>query len=680
MHIEGRRYRAVLAAVAWGMMMESYASPDIRENKHTDQGKTTYISKRLHSLSPVLRRNLAEIVGLTIRFRGETLSDEYKCLLELAGKADAEFTKTASESALAAMWSTDDGIDENKMLEIFQKTVANADMNESGQGKQPCHRVSSVDKTLAFERLVLALAKSTMLGSSARFQGLQSSTDQLLLALFPEYLVGWGLCFLIVCAMVGFTTTCYNLVTCRFTRKKMRFRSPIDKGMLVKGKELGAGGFGSVFLCQVKGRKERRVVKMIQVDMDDMSAVQEALEEAKKLISLRHPNIVQYIDVFLHRQSMGELTVSEYVCIVMEHCDGGCLRDLMEKPGILPLSPKQILHAFHQVCLGLASTHDMGIVHTDIKLENIMVCIRSWGMEFKIGDYGLAVHINNDADEANKSGTTPGLLRVASQLPHTSKKKQSRKRKLTEKGHVSETMGGTPAYVPPEVFEAFDHFSEDSVRVNKYDSVLDKSKSVVAFPVDIWALAWVLYELAGLEVPDEEPFPGQLALDKDAWPETRDQMAMELLKALQDPSYALAQHEDGKMLPNTPKDVDEDEDIDEKGKEKGPDVHTRLKEIMKGENVGSDEWIKAGLVKTFHSMLERSPAKRPTIKDILRSSVFMVLPPERSDRTPTFSMTTSFTGIDKHQSDDPDSKGFGGAFKAFGAAADLRLRRGKSAT
>ena len=167
-----------------------------------------------------------------------------------------------------------------------------------------------------------------------------------------------------------------------------------------------------IFCSAAKGDKGKRVLKMILVD--DMSAIQEALDEAKKLITLRHPNIVRYIDVFLHQELIGDVLTNDYVCICMEFCPGGCLRDYMESDDFVPLSPLQILDCFQQVCLGVLFTHGMNIVHTDLKLENIMVCFGDGGrLILKIGDYGLAVMNRSGVAGSGPSGVaSPPTLRA----------------------------------------------------------------------------------------------------------------------------------------------------------------------------------------------------------------------------------------------------------------------------
>jgi len=371
------------------------------------------------------------------------------------------------------------------------------------------------------------------------------------------------------------------------------------------------------------------------------------------------------------------------VCIVMEYCDRGCLRDLMEEEGFTAFTPKQLLDAFFQVCLGLEATHDMGIVHTDIKLENIMVRLLPGGQyQLKIGDYGLAVFKGDNSQKTDTQQPVKangGFLRVASQInpapPKTASRRASRKGSRRPVNHfshqkVTEAVGGTPAYIAPEVFEVFDHFSEEPMKVAEYNSVVESRHSVVSFPVDIWALAFVLYELTGLEIADEEPYPGQLALDKDSWPVERDQLARRLRNIILgiEESEGEGEGEAGtppepnsepnseptepkpeakKPQPRSKSLVDRNVHVDRDGastppkpsKSSFPIINRKLVSPFGDEKrmssddaknptlpLSSDQWISIELVQIFRKMLHRHPNERITIQDILRSPVFMVLP------------------------------------------------------
>ena len=105
----------------------------------------------------------------------------------------------------------------------------------------------------------------------------------------------------------------------------------------------------------------------------------------------KHPNLVGYVDDFLDAQ--------DRVCVVLEYCDGGSLEDFLRTypKGRMPEEGARKVIA--QLVSGLGFLHTKcGIVHRDIKLENILLKRKSWDgksvadFEFKIADMGLAKH------------------------------------------------------------------------------------------------------------------------------------------------------------------------------------------------------------------------------------------------------------------------------------------------
>jgi serine/threonine protein kinase len=155
---------------------------------------------------------------------------------------------------------------------------------------------------------------------------------------------------------------------------------------------LGAGGMGEVYLA-VDSKLDRKVA--LKFLPPAMSAQPDAkarfLQEARAASALNHPNICTIHDIQEHD---GQLF------IVMEYVDGQTLR---QKRATLSL--KQILEVGAQIADGLAAAHEQGIVHRDIKSENIM--IRKDGI-VQIMDFGLAkLH---GTTRLTKEGSTIGTV------------------------------------------------------------------------------------------------------------------------------------------------------------------------------------------------------------------------------------------------------------------------------
>jgi serine/threonine-protein kinase len=103
------------------------------------------------------------------------------------------------------------------------------------------------------------------------------------------------------------------------------------------------------------------------------------LRELAYLVTLRHPNIVTCYAVEYHARGR---------YLVMDYCEGGTLRDLMDNEGEVSLLQKLTL--ITDILAGLEHAHKSQIIHCDIKPENILLKVTATGWEAKISDFGIA--------------------------------------------------------------------------------------------------------------------------------------------------------------------------------------------------------------------------------------------------------------------------------------------------
>ncbi len=140
--------------------------------------------------------------------------------------------------------------------------------------------------------------------------------------------------------------------------------------------KLGEGGMGVVYKAQ-DSRLDRVVaIKFLPPHLtSDPVEKERFVHEAKAASALNHPNIttVHEIDEF-----------EGQMFIVMEYCEGQTLKQTVQKE---TLSVKKVLDIAVQTCEGLTIAHEKGIVHRDIKSDNIMLTSRD---QVKIMDFGLA--------------------------------------------------------------------------------------------------------------------------------------------------------------------------------------------------------------------------------------------------------------------------------------------------
>jgi len=156
--------------------------------------------------------------------------------------------------------------------------------------------------------------------------------------------------------------------------------------------KLGEGGMGEVYLA-VDSKLDRKVaLKFLPRQMSSQPDVKARfLQEARAASALNHPNICTIHDL---QEADGQMF------IVMEYVEGQTLRDRTQ-----PFSLKQVVEIGIQVADGLAAAHEKGIVHRDIKTENIM--IRKDGI-VQIMDFGLAKL--RGASRLTKEGSTVGTV------------------------------------------------------------------------------------------------------------------------------------------------------------------------------------------------------------------------------------------------------------------------------
>ncbi len=139
---------------------------------------------------------------------------------------------------------------------------------------------------------------------------------------------------------------------------------------------VGQGQFGRVF-CAAH-RKTGQLVALKELNRYRFPT-NKFLRELRFLLSLQHPNIVTC-------KSLEHFSTGRY--LVMDYCEGGTLRGLMNEE--LSLEPAQGLKLVADVLRGLTHAHNRGIVHCDIKPENILLTVTADGWNARISDFGIA--------------------------------------------------------------------------------------------------------------------------------------------------------------------------------------------------------------------------------------------------------------------------------------------------
>lgn len=192
-------------------------------------------------------------------------------------------------------------------------------------------------------------------------------------------------------------------------------------GTLVAGryrviKPLGEGGMGQVYLAEHEAIEKKVALKVLKREYSEKpDIVTRFQQEAISASRIKHPNV---LDVF----DFGQLDNGCFF-LAMEFLEGHDLAVELEQQRVL--SPERGVRIALQICRALSAAHSKGVVHRDMKPENVFLQRTADGEEIvKIVDFGIA------------------QLRTAEEAAAS----QPQRRRLTKTGMIF----GTPEYMAPE--------------------------------------------------------------------------------------------------------------------------------------------------------------------------------------------------------------------------------------
>ena len=478
----------------------------------------------LESLPPSVRVNLARLIQFGFAHPSATGAEELLCVEHLVRSVDVAFTKSVSHATRDSLWDTDNGLEPAMASalrarlsgELTERPVAPSTARACG----PFDDAQRADLT---RRIANAFSRAATKGSSAKFLPQETVADEILHSLFtPRYAtVSFGIIMgtaTLAAAMLIGAVLNRLLLRDRASSRPSRQEAFAARGLEL-GRHIGEGAFSEVYQCVLE--EELCVVKMISVDIEeDLSELQEALDEARSLMELgSHPNVVRYRDVFVHCEDLaGETDAApdprrqNFVCIVMEWCEHGSLLDFISNNR---MDLGGLVDVMRQVCSAVAFAHSQGVLHSDIKLENVLLTAhpdRPGAALVKIGDFGLATRLRKRS--------------VQHEAP--SRRRHDR---LKAMGYASDVKGGTPNYMSPECWsdEALWYRDDSgSWATHDADSFGDRGLSTperrrrfghgFGAAVDVWSIGCLLWEtVTGDELIEDPPFLGQRALHREYW-------------------------------------------------------------------------------------------------------------------------------------------------------------------
>lgn len=159
---------------------------------------------------------------------------------------------------------------------------------------------------------------------------------------------------------------------------------------------IGIGGMGAVFSATHMALGKTFALKVLHpVYTRDADIVDRFMREARAATQTGHPNIIDVVDI--------GTTDDDDVYFVMELLQGRTLAEVLADEG--PLAVRRAVHIARQICRALAATHEVGIIHRDLKTENIILTTVGKDPDFvKVLDFGIC------KTSADSSTTSPGLV------------------------------------------------------------------------------------------------------------------------------------------------------------------------------------------------------------------------------------------------------------------------------
>lgn len=199
------------------------------------------------------------------------------------------------------------------------------------------------------------------------------------------------------------------------------------------GKLIGRGAYSEVFIARDKSRNELCAVKVLERSNTEHAKLID--RELAVLRMLNHQNIVQIYDIF---------DSARETYVVMEYLAGGELLDMITESD--HLSEKNSKQVIREVLQAVQYLHARGIVHRDVKPENILCVNRAWPLRVKLTDFGLSKFVGSSEDGSER---------------------------------VMRSQCGTAYYLAPEI----------------------ANNQAYAKPVDLWACGVVLYVMLAGKFP-----------------------------------------------------------------------------------------------------------------------------------------------------------------------------------
>lgn len=172
------------------------------------------------------------------------------------------------------------------------------------------------------------------------------------------------------------------------------FMTSIENFEMVK--EVGSGNYGTVHLCRDKRNDQLVAIKMIDRSLFERDPRMEMWmqREIENHLQLRHPNIIQMFEMF---------TSDTNVYVTLEYAEKGDIYELMCTLPENRFPEDRGATYIRDIAMALQYCHGLGIIHRDVKPENILLTADG---NVKLSDFGFSVQLVYDSENKRKKRST----------------------------------------------------------------------------------------------------------------------------------------------------------------------------------------------------------------------------------------------------------------------------------
>ena len=222
---------------------------------------------------------------------------------------------------------------------------------------------------------------------------------------------------------------------------------------------IGSGGMANVYKAYDEQEGRTVAIKMLKAEhREDTEFLRRFEREAKAVITLSHPNIVQSYDVGVDEKGVS--------FIVLEYVHGQTLKEYIKSKTYL--SPKETVNIASKVLDALGHAHEMGIIHRDVKPQNVI--ISDDGL-VKLTDFGIA----RDATSTTRTFAGTNVIGSAHYIsPEQAQFLETRKFQINEIARIFR--------VPP-------HMVGD-LEKSSFSNIEQQSLEFVKYTLEPWLMRW----------------------------------------------------------------------------------------------------------------------------------------------------------------------------------------------